>query len=73
MINPYENLYIYYFDGILQVDRAIRDNKSFLGTWVAAKMSASLKDDAPTGSGTLFSEQESDTINLEIKIFMQKN
>lgn len=32
--NPYEQLYIYYFDGIPDIDRAIETTDSYLGTWV---------------------------------------
>jgi len=39
MINPYNNLYIYYFDGIPRVDRTIQSNTAFLGTWVDEEIS----------------------------------
>ena len=39
MINPYHNLYIYYFDGIPQLDRTIQKNEAFLGTWVDEEIS----------------------------------
>ena len=39
MINPYNNLYIYYFDGIPQIDRTILRNEAFLGTWVDEEIS----------------------------------
>lgn len=34
MINPYEQLYIYYFDGVPVIDKIIEDDPSFFGTWV---------------------------------------
>jgi len=39
MINPYKNLFIYYFNGIPSVDGIIRDKSSFLGTWVEDEVS----------------------------------
>lgn len=38
MINPYNNLYIYYFDGVPLVDETIQGSDSFLGTWVEETM-----------------------------------
>lgn len=34
MINPYDNLYIYYFDRVPSNDGPVKNNESFLGTWV---------------------------------------
>ena len=34
MINPYNQLYIYYFDGVPKLDESIQTNGDFLGTWV---------------------------------------
>ena len=34
MINPYNMLYIYYFDGVPFVDGILQNNETFLGTWV---------------------------------------
>ncbi|MFH2093808.1 MAG: 50S ribosomal protein L11 methyltransferase [Pseudomonadota bacterium] len=33
MINPYQNLYIYYFNGLPKIEKAIENNRHFLGTW----------------------------------------
>ena len=33
MINPYNNLYIYYLDGIPNIDTEVQDNGAFLGIW----------------------------------------
>ena len=34
MVNPYSYLYIYYFDGVLEIEVEIQSHPSFLGTWV---------------------------------------
>ncbi|MCK5836729.1 MAG: 50S ribosomal protein L11 methyltransferase [Desulfobacula sp.] len=34
MMNPYTNLYIYYFDDVPIIEEAVQRNTSFLGTWV---------------------------------------
>lgn len=34
MTNPYEHLYIYYFDGIPEIDERIQTCNTYLGTWV---------------------------------------
>ncbi len=34
MKNPYDQLYIYYFDGVPKIDKPIETHDSFLGTWV---------------------------------------
>ncbi len=39
MINPYHNLYIYYFDGVPQVNKIVQNNETFLGTWVEEEIS----------------------------------
>ncbi len=39
MINPYQQLYIYYFDGIPLIDRIIENSESFLGNWVEEDVS----------------------------------
>lgn len=39
MINPYSNLYIYYFDGVPKIDRTVQVNETFLGTWVDEEIS----------------------------------
>lgn len=39
MINPYQDLSIYYFDGVPELDRTILKNTAFLGTWVEAEES----------------------------------
>lgn len=39
MINPYNNLYIYYFDGVPSVDSEIQNSKAYLGTWVEEEIS----------------------------------
>jgi len=39
MINPYENLYIYYLDGIPNVDKQVQNNETFLGTWEEGEIS----------------------------------
>jgi len=39
MTNPYANLYIYYFDGIPEIDKGIENHKAFLGTWVDDEVS----------------------------------
>ncbi len=39
MKNPYEQLYIYYFEGIPQVDRSIETMTSYLGNWVDDEIS----------------------------------
>ena len=33
MINPYKNLHIYYFDGILKASKKLQASKTFLGIW----------------------------------------
>ncbi|SDU43356.1 50S ribosomal protein L11 methyltransferase [Desulfobacula phenolica] len=49
MINPYNNLYIYYFDGVPLVDETVQGSDCFLGTWVEETMAflffSSLCDD----------------------------
>jgi len=48
MHNPYEQLYIYYFNGIPKIDPAIQALSSFLGTWEEEEISFvffSLKSD----------------------------
>ena len=39
MINPYNMLYIYYFDGVPFVDGMVQNNETFLGTWVEEEVS----------------------------------
>lgn len=39
MINPYASLYIYYFNGVPKIDKAIESLASFLGTWVDDEVS----------------------------------
>ncbi|MCK5164032.1 MAG: 50S ribosomal protein L11 methyltransferase [Desulfobacula sp.] len=39
MINPYHNLYIYYLDGVPQVNSTVQGNEAFLGTWVEEEVS----------------------------------
>ncbi|NOX33150.1 MAG: methyltransferase [Deltaproteobacteria bacterium] len=34
MVNPYQQLYIYYFDGIPHIDQKVQENRAFLGNWV---------------------------------------
>lgn len=38
-MNPYHNLYIYYFDGVPSVDMRIQNTETFLGTWVEEEIS----------------------------------
>jgi ribosomal protein L11 methyltransferase len=48
--NPYENLFIYYLDGIPDVEKTALNNNAFLGTWVDEEISflffSSPSDDA---------------------------
>jgi len=39
MINPYQQLYIYYFDGIPCIDPIIEGSETFLGNWVEEEIS----------------------------------
>ena len=53
MINPYDNLYIYYLDGVPQESRMIQANAAYLGTWVDEDISflffSSIADDIVKG------------------------
>ena len=39
MINPYNQLYIYYLDGVPQISRTVQTNEAFLGAWVEEEIS----------------------------------
>ncbi len=53
MKNPYEQLYIYYFDGLPEIEKQVQAHEDFLGTWVDDDVSflffSSPCDDMVTG------------------------